>query len=101
MKSGTAAGLAQPGAVPSAEELLARGDAAMISGAYDEGVRCYEQAYRIFLEAGDRLGAVRVATALVRAQESLANWAAARAWEQRGWRILDELGPSVERGYHE
>ena len=73
----------------------------LASGANDDASKLYEQAYRAYLSAGDQLGAVRAATALVRTHESATNWAAARAWEQRGWRLLDQLGPNVERGYHE
>ncbi|MGB2941004.1 MAG: adenylate/guanylate cyclase domain-containing protein [Candidatus Dormiibacterota bacterium] len=62
--------------------------------------RLMEKAYRAYVDAGDQLGAVRVTTRLVLANESIGNYSAARGWDQRGWRLLDQLGPSIERGYH-
>jgi class 3 adenylate cyclase len=74
-------------------DLFARADP---SGA----VRLLEKAYRAFVDAGDQLGAVRVTTRLVLANESGGNYGAARGWEQRGLRLLEQMGPCVERGYH-
>jgi class 3 adenylate cyclase len=99
--SGAEAELEQPDTGRSGAELLENAYATLSSGAFADAVLAMEKAYRAFAESGDTLDAVRVATFLVRGYETLGNWAAARAWEQRGWRLLDNLGPVVERGYHE
>ena len=70
------------------------------SGHPDDAARLLEKAYRAFVDADEQLGAVRVATRLVLANESAGNYGAARGWDQRGWRLLEQLGPCVERGYH-
>jgi class 3 adenylate cyclase len=99
--SEAAAELEQPGNRRSGPELVDQANAALNSGSLEGSVRSMEEAYRAFVDSVDTLSAVRAATFLVRGYETMGNWAAARAWEQRGWRLLDNLGPAVERGYHE
>ncbi len=101
VKSGTEAQLEQPDIERSGAALLERAYATLTSGTFVDAVRAMEEAYRAFVESGESLAAVRVATFLVRGHETLGDWGAARGWEQRGWRLLDTLGPVVERGYHE
>jgi class 3 adenylate cyclase len=101
VKIGAEAQLEQPSMERSGAALLEHAHATLTSGALVDAVRAMEEAYRAFVDAGDRLAAVRVATMLVRGHEAMGNWGAARGWEQRGWRLLDTLGPVVERGYHE
>ena len=99
--SGAEPELEQRDTVRSGAELLENAYITLSSGPFADAVLAMEKAYRAFADSGDPLDAVRVATFLVRGYETLGNWAAARAWEQRGWRLLDSLGPVVERGYHE
>jgi class 3 adenylate cyclase len=93
--------LEQPGNGRSGAELIEQAETSLSTGSVGEAVRSMEEAYRAFVDSGDTLAAVRVATFLVRGYDTLGNWGAARAWEQRGWRLLDNIGPVVERGYHE
>ncbi len=93
--------LEEPGSQPTGADLLAQAQARLADGAFADAIPPMEQAYRALLDSGDLVAAVRVTTQLVRNYEAIGNSNAAHAWEQRGWRLLDTLGPVVERGYHE
>jgi DNA-binding NarL/FixJ family response regulator len=69
-------------------------------GSFDGVGIAGERAYAAYIEEGDELAAIRVATHLVSLRELLGDWPAARGWDRRGWRLLEEIGPCLERGYH-
>ena len=69
-------------------------------GSFDQVGIAGERAYRAYIEEGDALAAIRVATHLVGLRELLGDWPAARGWDRRGWRLLEGVGPCLERGYH-
>jgi DNA-binding NarL/FixJ family response regulator len=68
-------------------------------GSFDRVGIAGERAYRVYIEEGDKLSAIRVATRLVGLRELLGDWQAARGWDRRGWRLLEGVGPCLERGY--
>jgi class 3 adenylate cyclase/tetratricopeptide (TPR) repeat protein len=86
---------APAGALLQRFALLLRG-----AGAFGDATPMMERAYRVLLDEGDILGAVRAATTLVMLRGGQGDRAGARVWERRGWGHLEELGPCVERGYH-
>lgn len=59
-----------------------------------------ERAYRLYLKREDQIGAGRVASALAidyflfRGEEAVSN-----GWVQRAHRLLDDIGPTPERGF--
>jgi len=69
-------------------------------GSFDRVGVAAERAYAAYIEEGDELAAIRVATHLVGLRELLGDWPAARGWERRGGGVLEEIGPGLERGYH-
>jgi len=71
-----------------------------ILGSIDAAVLAGERAYRAYIEEGNELAAVNAATHLVSMRQVVGDWPAARGWERRGWRLLEQMGPCVERGYH-
>ncbi|MFY9615549.1 MAG: LuxR C-terminal-related transcriptional regulator [Candidatus Dormiibacterota bacterium] len=71
-----------------------------MTGSVDGAGRAGERAYKAYIEEGNELAAIRSATHMVSLREMVGDWAAARGWERRGWRLLDEVGPCLERGYH-
>ncbi|HEY8798586.1 MAG TPA: hypothetical protein VIO85_12055, partial [Candidatus Dormibacteraeota bacterium] len=54
-------------------------------GSFDRVGVAAERAYAAYIEEGDELAAIRVATHLVGLRELLGDWPAARGWERRGW----------------
>ena len=69
-------------------------------GSFDQVGIAAERAFRAYIQEGDELAAIRVATHLVSLRELLGDWPAARGWDRRGWRLLEGIGPCLERGYH-
>ena len=82
-----------------AKALEAQGLSCYESGAIEGARAALEQSFARYLHEGDRHGAARVAARLVAVYEASGAEAACRGWEQRGLRVLDDVGPCVERGY--
>jgi len=82
-----------------AKALEAQGLSCYESGALEGARAALEQSFARYLHEGDRHGAARVAARLVGVYEVSGAEAACRGWEQRGLRVLDNVGPCVERGY--
>jgi DNA-binding NarL/FixJ family response regulator len=74
--------------------------AEFMTGSVERASRAGERAFKAYLEEGDELAAIRTATHMVSMREMVGDWAGARGWERRGWRLLDATGPCLERGYH-
>lgn len=85
---------------PDARILL--GTIAFANEDFDEARKQWEEAFRIFREAGDLRGAARAATNLgMLHYDGLGNESASRGWLSRAGRLLDRAGRCVERGYLE
>lgn len=69
-------------------------------GSIDAAMVAAERAYMAYLGEGNSLAAITAATHLVSMREIVGDWPAARGWERRGWRLLEDVGPCLERGYH-
>ena len=85
---------------PPGELLVSLSDSLKYTGAFPEAAQAVERAYRAFVAAGDDLGAARCATRITGFRMVSNDRAGARAWERRGWRHLEKVGPCLERGYH-
>lgn len=84
----------------SPDDLLRLGMAAYLSGDNDSSVRAMQQAYEAELNAGESLGAVRIAFWLGLILITNGDHAVGGGWVARGQRLLnDEPGDVVERGY--
>ena len=83
----------------AAHELLAY--ACMVLEDVDAGRRHGETAYRLYRQAGDACRAASTAVIVAQIHDWLGNDAAVRGWLARAARLLDEVGPCVERGYLE
>jgi DNA-binding CsgD family transcriptional regulator/predicted negative regulator of RcsB-dependent stress response len=71
-----------------------------MTGDFAGGARILEQAYAAYIEEDDRLGAIRAATILAGVRMMFGDRPGGSAWQARGWRLLDSVGPCLERGYH-
>ena len=69
-------------------------------GSVEPALVASERAYMAFLGEGNALAAINTVTHLVSLREMVGDWQTARGWERRGWRLLDDVGPCLERGYH-
>jgi DNA-binding NarL/FixJ family response regulator len=69
-------------------------------GSVDLALVAAERGYRAYITEGNALAAITTATHLVGMREIVGDWPAARGWERRGWRLLEDVGPCLERGYH-
>jgi DNA-binding CsgD family transcriptional regulator len=65
-----------------------------------DACRTLERAYGAFVDVGDHLPAVRATTQIAGIRMMVGDRPGAWAWEKRGWRDLESVGPCVERGYH-
>ncbi len=92
-------------AVPSfadGVDALAAGAMAYADDRFDDARVAFEQAFRLFRDAGDDRAAARVASALGELHwDMFGNHAAGRGWLERGRRLLERAGPCVEWGYWE
>ncbi len=88
----------QPGPLPApALELLAA--CALKTTSIAEACSLMESAFSAHVEDGNALAAAKAASHLVGLYEAAGAEAACAAWEQRGLRLLDGVGPCIERGY--
>jgi DNA-binding NarL/FixJ family response regulator len=92
--------LVRADASPSGAVLQAWSEALKNSGAFAEACQAIERAYRAFVAEGDDLAAARCTTRIAGYRMMFGDRAGAQAWERRGWRHLDRVGPCPERGYH-
>ncbi|MEP6649378.1 MAG: LuxR C-terminal-related transcriptional regulator [Lapillicoccus sp.] len=84
----------------SPDDVLRLGMAAYLSGDDDACVRALQQAYQAELDAGESLGAVRIAFWLGLVLLTGGDYAVGGGWVARAQRLLDdEEGDVVERGY--
>ncbi|HLG73716.1 MAG TPA: hypothetical protein VK009_25130, partial [Chloroflexota bacterium] len=89
----------QPSSEVAGQELVQRGMALFKAGAYTDAGAALEQAFGAFIRAERLVHAARVAIRLRQLYTTLDEPAAARGWEQRASRVLERIGPCVERGY--
>jgi DNA-binding NarL/FixJ family response regulator len=94
------ADLVECAAAPAGSLLLAWSQALKYTGAFSEALQAIERAYRAFVDAGDRIGAIRCTTQVAGLRVMFGDRAGADAWLRRGWQHLEEVGPCPERGYH-
>lgn len=99
-----AAAVAKLSAVDSArlspDDLLRLAMAAYLSGDNDSCVRTLQRAFQAELDAGEPLGAVRIAFWLAMVLLTSGDFAVGGGWVARGQRLLaNEAGDVVERGY--
>jgi hypothetical protein len=92
--------LVQGDGSPAGSLLLAWSEALKYSGAFLEACQAVERAYRAFVAEGDDVGAARCTTFITGFRMAAGDRPGAEAWERRGWRHLDRVGPCRERGYH-
>jgi DNA-binding CsgD family transcriptional regulator/tetratricopeptide (TPR) repeat protein len=84
----------------SAEALSGLGQAVFWLGDFAEAVELRQRAYAAFREHGDHASAARMALWLAAEYAaSLGNEAVANGWLRRAERLIEELGPSEERGW--
>ena len=84
----------------SQDDLVRLGMAAYLSGDDDSSVQALQEAYRAALDAGETLGAVRIAFWLGLILLTGGDFAVGGGWVARAHRLLqDEPGDVVERGY--
>jgi DNA-binding CsgD family transcriptional regulator len=85
-----------------AQQAVGAGQRAFFEDDFDGARRHMEAAFKQFREAGDVRSAARVAAALADIHgDVLGNKAAGRGWISRGMRLVDQVGPCVERGHLE
>jgi tetratricopeptide (TPR) repeat protein len=88
------------GAVPMANMIL--GAIAFADEDFPECQHQWEEAFRMFKEAGDKRGAARAATNLGSLYyDAYGNESAGHGWLSRAGRLLEHEGRCVERGYLE
>jgi DNA-binding CsgD family transcriptional regulator/tetratricopeptide (TPR) repeat protein len=97
---GICAALVEADPTPPAVVLVQLAISEFMLGSVDRALVASERAYLAHLGEGDTLAALTAATHLVSMREMVGDWPAARGWERRGWRLLEDLGPCLERGYH-
>jgi DNA-binding CsgD family transcriptional regulator len=85
---------------PAGSLLVAWSQALKYTGAYSEALQASERAYRSFVDAGDRICAIRCTTQIAGLRMMFGDRAGADAWLRRGWQHLEQVGPCLERGYH-
>ncbi len=85
---------------PSGSLLVAWSQALKYTGAFSEALQATERAYRAFVDAGDRIRAIRCTTQIAALRMMFGDRAGGDAWLRRGWQHLEEVGPCPERGYH-
>lgn len=84
----------------SPDDLLRLGMAAYLSGDDDACVRALQLAYQAELDAGESLGAVRIAFWLALVLVTGGDFAVGGGWAARAQRLLEHVpGDVVERGY--
>ena len=84
----------------SQDDLVRLGLAAYLSGDVESSVQALQEAYRAALDAGETLGAVRIAFWLGLILLTGGEFAVGGGWVARAHRLLeDEPGDVVERGY--
>jgi DNA-binding NarL/FixJ family response regulator len=85
-----------------ARQALDAGRIAFLDDDFAAARRHFEVAFKQLRDAGDLCSAARVASDLAEVHgDVLGNKAAARGWIARGMRLVDQIGPCVERGYLE
>ena len=88
--------------VDQAQRAVGAGQRAFFEDDFDAARRHMEAAFKQFREAGDMRSAARVAAVLADIHaDVLGNKAAGRGWIGRGMRLVDQIGPCVERGHLE
>ncbi|MPZ13385.1 MAG: hypothetical protein GEU73_02990 [Chloroflexi bacterium] len=91
--------LADADPTPSGEVLEGLAFSLYSISAWMESSRVMELAFRAFLQEGSRREAVQTAIFLVGVLQSVGEHATSRGWERRAVRLLEQVGPCVERGY--
>src|SRR5436305_11454798 len=86
---------------PTAGDLEILSGLCMIAEDFDVARRHGEAAYRLYREADDLCRAAATALRLAHIHDYFGNNAAMQGWLARAARLLDEVGPCVERGYYE
>jgi tetratricopeptide (TPR) repeat protein len=92
--------LVESAVAPAGNLLVAWSQALKYTGAFSEALQAIERAYRAFVNAGDRIRAIRCTTQVAALRMMFGDRAGADAWLRRGWQHLEEVGPCPERGYH-
>jgi DNA-binding CsgD family transcriptional regulator len=98
--SGIYSELVDSDAKPRGQLLERLADSQTSLGAFMDAGRTLERAYGAYVDEGDDLSAVRATTRIAGMRMMFGDRPGARAWEKRGWRHLEGIGPCLERGYH-
>jgi DNA-binding CsgD family transcriptional regulator len=89
-------------ALEQAQEAIAGGARAFFADDFPAARHHLELAFKLFRDAGDLCAAARLAADIAEIHNDLlGNRSAARGWISRGNRLVDQIGPCVERGYLE
>jgi DNA-binding CsgD family transcriptional regulator/tetratricopeptide (TPR) repeat protein len=91
--------LANADGQPSAKALQLLSICHFKLGAITNACKTMEQAFASLVKQGENRAAAMVAAYLVALYEIEGADAACRGWEQRGLRLVANLGPCIERGY--
>jgi hypothetical protein len=75
------------------------GTALWSAGSVVAAAQAFERSFACSIKAGSSITALQTLIQLVSINQALGEVAAAKAWEQRGLSLLDQIGPCRERGY--